>query len=184
MAAVGSGKLAKLSLVLSETVDVNAESADGRTALSLAAGIGHEPMVRRLLKAGAGLDTASGAVTALTEALRAGSHEVVTLLLERGADPDRAGRGGRTPLILAALEGDETLVRLLLDKGADANGRNPQDGTTALMWAANSGRKEIVELLMTRGANATLTAKDGWTAAAAARMAGHDDIARSLEERI
>ena len=64
------------------------------------------------------------------------------------------------------------------------NGRDAGTGSTALMWAANTGRKRIVELLMERGADPTLAAKDGWTAGSAARMAGHDDIARLLEERI
>ena len=77
---------------------------------------------------------------ALTEAVRSGSQEVVTLMIGEGADPNRPGRAGKTPLTLAAQNGNETLVRLLLDKGADANGRNAQDGTTALMWAANNGR--------------------------------------------
>ena len=52
------------------------------------------------------------------------------------------------------------------------------------MWAANTGRKSYVELLIEHGANAALTANDGWTAGEAARMAGHDEIARMLERRI
>lgn len=184
MSAARSGSLAKATLVLSENVDVNARSRDGRTALGLAAANGHVRLVRRLLQAGARARAAPGEVGALTEAIQAGSHDVVRLLLENDADPNRPGRKGRTPLALAAIDGDERLTRLLLDKGAAVDGRDAGTGSTALMWAANTGRKRIVELLMERGADPTLAAKDGWTAASAARMAGHDDIARLLEEEI
>ncbi len=184
MSAVDSGKVAKISLVLSESVNVDTQTKDGRRALTIAAGNGHEKLVERLLGAGAEADGGSAKITALTQGLRAGSYATVKLLLDAGADPNRAAADGRKPLMLASRVGLDESVRTLLDKGADVNGRNKQDGSTALMWAANNGHKRLVDLLIERGADPSLTAKDGWTAGEAARMAGHVDIADKLERQI
>ena len=56
--------------------------------------------------------------------------DVVKLLLEAGADPNR-GDGAMPPLIAATLGGDPECVRLLLLHGADPNGRY-KDGSSAL----------------------------------------------------
>lgn len=184
MSAVDSGKIAKISLILSEAVTVDAQTKDGRRALTIAAGNGHGKLVERLLSAGAKADGGSAKITALTQGVRASSDETVKLLLAAGADPNRTAADGRKPLMLAARAGLNETVRTLLDKGADVNGRNTKDGSTALMWAANNGHKQLVEYLMDRGADPSLTAKDGWTAAEAARMAGHNDIADKLERQI
>ncbi len=184
MSAVDSGQVAKVSLILSESVVIDSETKDGRTALIIAAGGEHPASVRRLLKAGAQANSGPGKFTALTQAVRTGLHETTRLLLEAGADVNRPKADGRRPLMLAARGGNDELVRLLLDKGAEIDGRNPKDGTTALMWAANNGLKSIVEYLIERGADPSIAANDGWTAGEAARMAGHMDIADKLERRI
>lgn len=72
--------------------------------------------------------------TSLGAAARSGSAELVGILIEKGANINKAGDyGGRagdynlgTPLHLAAKEGRAEIVKLLLDKGANAktlNGR-------------------------------------------------------------
>lgn len=184
MEAVKSGKLARLTLVLSEKPDVSARTIEGVEALALAAEIGHAGMVRRLLNAGARALPAAGSIRPLPQAVRAGSLETVKLLVEHKADVNEPGGNGKTPLILAAQNGHEDIISYLLERGAEVNGRNAADGTTALMWAANTGRARIVELLLESGGDARLIAKDGWSAGEAARMAGHDDIAAKLDRKI
>lgn len=184
MAAIHAGSTEKMMLVLSERPDVNATTQDGRTALTIAAGRGRSELVRHLLAAGARAFPAKGGVSPLAEAVRGGSVEAVRKLVDAKVDLDQADRDGKTPLILAVLGGHDEILRLLLDRGAKVNIRDAKDGTTALMWAANTGRKSYVELLLKRGANAVLAANDGWTAGEAARMAGHEDIARLLDRRI
>lgn len=184
MSAVDSGQIAKLSLLFSERVKLDALTRDGRTALAIAAGNGHEKLVEALLKAGAKADGGPAEITPLTQGVRSGSNETVKALLDAGADPNRAAGDGRKPLMLAARAGLEEAVRYLLDKGAEINGRNERDASTALMWAANNGFKRLVEFLVEKGADPSLSAKDGWTAGEAARMAGHIDIADSLERQI
>jgi ankyrin repeat protein len=81
-----------------------------------------------------------------------GNVEVVTALLDAGADPDRAPEGTPPPLAAAAGEAQAEVVRLLLGRGASPNGA---DGKTwlPLAGAAQSGDLETVSVLLAAGAN-------------------------------
>ena len=50
-----------------------------------------------------------------------GLVHVAKILIDHGAEPNKADRGGRTPLCLAAEHGFTGLVQFLLEKGADPN---------------------------------------------------------------
>jgi ankyrin repeat protein len=74
-------------------------------------------------------------------------------ILERGADPNRKGTRGITPLMMAAAatEPDPALVQLLIDKGADVGARD--DGhRTALDWALLQGDTAAAQVLRKAGA--------------------------------
>ena len=62
-----------------------------------------------------------GRQTALHLAAGAGFLEVVSRLIERGADLNAPALGGQTPLWLAANAGKRDVVRALLEAGADPN---------------------------------------------------------------
>ena len=50
------------------------------------------------------------------------SHrDVVQLLLDRGADPNKTDKDGMTALHCAAFNGNKDVVQLLLDRGAEPN---------------------------------------------------------------
>ncbi|CAD5371335.1 Ankyrin repeats (3 copies) [Rubrivivax sp. A210] len=89
------------------------------TALIAAAHLGHEGVVRQLIKAGAPLDHVNNLHwTALIEAVVLGDggprHQgVVRELLAAGASRELADRGGQTPLQLARAHGYAVMVRLL-----------------------------------------------------------------------
>lgn len=65
-------------------------------------------------------------------------------LLVAGADPNKAGRRGITPLHIAVLRGNPALVKLLLEHGADPQ-RQSKHGTPRSM-AYRSSNEEVVRI--------------------------------------
>lgn len=95
-------------------------------------------------------------VTALMAALETGRRDIVSLVIDRGADvnlqPHLSLR--RTPLQYAAELGDLDMIRLLLEHGADVNSPPAfQGGGTALQFAAISGNCNIIAELLEHGAS-------------------------------
>jgi ankyrin repeat protein len=72
--------------------------------------------------------------------------EVIALLLESGADPNRATGTGRIPLNIAIRSGQSDVVTLLLNAGANADLADI-DGNTPLMVARLSKYPELTKLL-------------------------------------
>jgi ankyrin repeat protein len=90
-------------------------------ALFAAARAGDSREVERLLNAGVPVDAGDRyAATALAMAAGRGHLEVVRLLLDRGADPDRRETFFRTSAFDQALENEHLeIARLLLERGVD-----------------------------------------------------------------
>ncbi len=77
----------------------------------------------------------------------AGDVAIVSLLLERGADPNRGNDYGWTKLHQAGDGNDSDLARLLLIAGARADLFARGDGGTPLVSALFWGHREVVEVL-------------------------------------
>jgi ankyrin repeat protein len=77
----------------------------------------------------------------------ASAHEIVALLLERGADPNRGNDYGWTKLHQAGYANDGSLARLMIAAGACTDLFARGDGGTPLVAALFWGHREIVELL-------------------------------------
>jgi ankyrin repeat protein len=69
-------------------------------------------------------------------AFRHGDVEIISLLIDHGADVDAKTEWGHFPLYCAGGHGHAEAVRLLLARGTDPNTRFP-DGLTLLDWLHN-----------------------------------------------
>jgi hypothetical protein len=77
----------------------------------------------------------------------AGALEIVSLLVERGADPNRGNDYGWTKLHQAGYGNDCELARLMLAAGASIDLFARGDGGTPLVAALFWGHREVAELL-------------------------------------
>lgn len=111
--------------------------------------------------------------TALIFASQNGHERVVKLLLEHGADGNRAGADGTTALIAASALGRESVVELLLDGGADVN-KATTARTAALILASDGGHEAVMKLHLEHGADVNATASDGRTPLIVASRNGHE----------
>jgi uncharacterized protein len=118
-------------------------SMGGTTALLFAVREGHMDAVRELVAAGADVNKVNAAdnLSALTSAIINGQLDIAKFLLDNGANPKLASKGGLTPLYATvdaqwpertwypppSLAEQKTnhleLLKALLDKGADPNAR-------------------------------------------------------------
>lgn len=158
IAAIRRGDLGTADHWLEVGADPDAEpppgAPDPRSALQSAVAAGSVDLVQMLLRAGAGVDRVVQGRTALGEALRAGDRghpEILTALLQAGADVELAESDGNRPLHLAARLTDPALARALLAAGAlpDAVGI---DGLTPLGVALQAGNTGLAEALLQAGA--------------------------------
>ena len=161
---------------------LNAQSAEGCSALYLAAEEGAEPIVQQLLTRGA--DAALAAFDGETPLMRAstfGHERCLQVLLEAKVDPNQAASDGWTALIWAANNGHERCVQVLLEAKADPNQANAK-GSTALMYAAQNGHEPCVLALLEAGVAVDKTEGKGWTALLFAAQNGHERCAHVLLE--
>ncbi len=127
--------------------------------------------IRKLIDEGVDVNaTDKDGWTTLKRAAAVGRHDVVSLLVESGADIPRG-----SPLVAAARSDNVEVARLLIEKGATLSDRED-----ALVAAAEEGSLETVKLLLDRGVDLR-SRKNGFSSlgAAAAGMAGyrrHDDV--------
>jgi ankyrin repeat protein len=101
---------------------------------------------------------------------------LVQFLLQLGAEPDRPGREGRTPLGACALTGPLEAARALLGAGAAVDARDAE-GATPLHHASQRGEAPLVDLLLAHGASADFADHDGRTPLMRTRT---DAVARLL----
>ncbi|WP_420558396.1 ankyrin repeat domain-containing protein [Roseovarius sp.] len=88
----------------------------------------------------------------LETAIRSGDLAAAVRLLREGADPNRSGPEGLTPLMVAAGLGQPNMVEILLTAGSNVLAIEPRMGASALHKAALSGNCDVAELLLDYGA--------------------------------
>lgn len=169
-----------------------ASEGSGNTALILAAGFGHEAVVKALLTVtGIEIDKKNNAgLNALTFAQQRKQIAIVSLLknpIQQHAANSSAITIKVADYLNAAKNGDVAKIRQYIQENQsnrDAiNIKDPETHDTALILAARSGREETIDVLVKTGVvNVHATNKQGDTAASIANRNGHADIAIRLTE--
>ncbi len=214
-AAVKAGDVPRATALLdAEPALADARDATGLTAVMIATYHGWRDLTARLAEHRSALDIFEAAALgardhasalldvdpALVDAHAADGHSplglacffghpaTAALLLERGAEVERASRGTiRVRPVHAAAAGSDPeaareIVRLLIAHGADVN--IPQDGGwTPLHQAASAGNLPLVELLLDAGADLHARAADGSTPLDTAAERSHDAVVVLLRAR-
>jgi uncharacterized protein len=138
--------LAKVALWSVDTL-----SADGWTALHLAAFLGQGAVILRLLEAGAGTRIFSRAmeqnlpIHAAAAGRRIDKASYAKLVAATG-DPDVLQKQGYTALMIAAANGFGDAVDVLLAAGTDRTRKNPE-GKTAADFARERGHEALAARL-------------------------------------
>ncbi|XP_044307143.1 ankyrin repeat and SOCS box protein 14 isoform X2 [Varanus komodoensis] len=97
--------------------------------------------------------------SALITAIKHGSYEIASLLIQFGANINQQCVNKRTALHEAARLGLKDMVELLLCSRADPDPRSSYE-LTPLALAAQNGHTEILEILLRKGANILSQASD------------------------
>ncbi|KAL1607170.1 hypothetical protein SLS59_002874 [Nothophoma quercina] len=156
--------------------------------MELAASLKKLESVKVLVEAGVSPNVRKdGAYTPLASAIRDNSADIVTYLLDHGADPNykafefptykcithkrthflpqlvAAGADLNTPkgiIETAVAHKDKDALIYLLDQGVNPNDRCPEGGSTALTTAIRENNIEFVDLLLKHGANPAVRGQD------------------------
>ncbi|MHC4830897.1 MAG: ankyrin repeat domain-containing protein [Planctomycetota bacterium] len=151
--------------------------ADPNEVLSIAA-VGASPSVLEILIDAGGDPNWDGVFqTPLAAAAFVDRQDVVSLLIRRGADPNRADRRGKTPLRIAVLGEHPAMVRHLVSLGA----RVAPDGGALLQTAVRTGSEPMVNLLVELGVRPDQRHSEETALHVAARH-GNLDAVRALIE--
>lgn len=166
VAVAKTGDLEIARFLLKRGSDTELPDPIGRSPLILAVQAGHTVIVSELLKTGRDVNkyTFKG-YSALHFSATNGQREMVRMLLDFGAEPERQSDENSqvTPLILAAQTGHKEVVAMLLAEDVDIN-KQTGKGASALMFASANGHSTVVELLLEQGANPNLVDSEGLSA--------------------
>lgn len=169
--AANGGHIDAVKALLANEADVEAKRSGGFTPIHDAIVKKHRAVVELLIEHGAKIPNELSRLYI--------RHDVAHLLLELGADVNKMGADGWSPLTAAAFCGSTDVLKLLLEHGADVNATD-EHGRTSLHWAAGRRETEAVELLIVNGATIDAKNEDGLTPLCSAIMSSQLKVAEVL----
>lgn len=185
--AASRGATAQVNDLLKRGAPINAQDAQGRTAVMAATHGNHIATVQALLAAGADVNIRDNrSDNPFLYAGASGYLEILKLAHAAGADPRLPNRFGGTALIPACERGHVEVVRFLLtETRVDVNHVNNL-GWTGLLEAiilSDGGprHQQIVDLLLAHRADVNLADKNGVTPLRHAKQRGFREIQARLE---
>nr|XP_033504314.1 ankyrin repeat and EF-hand domain-containing protein 1a [Epinephelus lanceolatus] len=174
-----------LQVALKCQADVNNVSAQGTHVFQLMCERAQEctPMCLIMLNGGADPNAVDQktSVTALMEAARAGSLQLVKAILRKGGNPNALDRKHLTAVHYAAMGGFFEVIQVLSAHSADMGVIDLED-CTALHYAAATGDANCCKFLAQRGCNPKLRSQEGLLPRQIAKDAGHKAAAKELRK--
>mmetsp|Transcript_17758 Transcript_17758/g.54632 ORF Transcript_17758/g.54632 Transcript_17758/m.54632 type:complete len:215 (+) Transcript_17758:291-935(+) len=169
-------------LKCTEAEDVNSRDLFGTTSLVWAARNGHDDTVEYLLCT-VNADVSApgfGGWSALQHAVSCSRENMVAILLNHDANPNKADETGSCALHIAAARGAINIVTRLIESHADVNAMNAA-GLRPLHYSALFGHASCIKKLIDYGADVDAQDKEGNTALHLAAQMGFETIILLLE---
>ncbi|XP_040920403.1 ankyrin repeat and EF-hand domain-containing protein 1a [Toxotes jaculatrix] len=174
-----------LQVALKCQADANNVSAEGTHVFQLMCEKAQEctPMCLIMLDGGTdpnAKDQKTG-ITALMEAAKAGSLQLVRVILKKGGNPNALDRKRLTAVHYAAMGGFLEVIQVLSAYSADMGVISLED-CTPLHYAAATGNANCCKFLAQRGCNPKLKNQEGLLPRQIAKDAGHKAAAKELRK--
>lgn len=185
--AITAGHKDVIELLLDHGANICLQNDEGDTAISIAAKLEDEAILKLLLENKPQCPFAAAnrryhCAQTLEAVIANGVTEIAKILIDSGIRVNHTETNDSTYLMIAAIYGQIEIARYLIDKGAVVDAKTPENCTT-LMIAANHGNVQMVELLLNSGANVNLMDRKGWTSLMIAAGCGFKKIVELLIER-
>lgn len=128
--------------------NIDAQNADGTSAIMLLARYGYLQSAADLIELGADIKLRDKAGnSAITCAAHSGRIDLADLLIRRNADIDSKNDDGFAPIAIAALKRDSFMTSFLLENHAVVDSKDSREDTP-LAIAASMGKAPVVESLI------------------------------------
>ncbi|MEL7331036.1 MAG: ankyrin repeat domain-containing protein [Cyanobacteria bacterium J06560_2] len=141
--------------------------------------------VKKLISKGVNVNELDTQNPPLIMAAYHGYTEIVTLLLEAGADTGALDPNMKaTALHAAAFAGRTKAAKQLIEYGIDINKQGPYNGYTALHDAIWQNHVDLAQVIIAAGADLSIRSQEGKTPLAMAKAKGRAKIVGLIEQQM
>ena len=163
MLAVQTNSKTIANYLIDKGAILNQENNRGETALFYSTSNSLD-MFHLLINAGADVSQITkNKTTLLINSAKNNNHDVVTLLLENGANIEPMDDFGYTAFqyLISSNNRNYTLIKLFIDKGADINAKDVSSGESLMFYAIESESLPRIQELIRLGASVNVKNKNG-----------------------